>query len=88
MKSSLETLTPPALAKLWGLKASTVVGWIRSGELRAFDVARKGTTRPRYRIPVSALSEFQEKRQAVKPKRQRRSRIVKTEDRPGFVEYY
>lgn len=88
MKPSLETLTPPALAKLWGLKPTTVIEWIRSGELRAFDVARKGTTRPRYRIPISALEEFQEKRQAVKPKRQRKPRAVKAEQRPGFVEYY
>jgi len=40
-----------------GVHIQTVRGWIKTGELRAIDVG--GGRRATYRIPASALDEFQ-----------------------------
>jgi len=48
---SRDKLTPPEVARRWGVAPETVISWIRSGELKAIDVsARPGIGRPRYRI--------------------------------------
>lgn len=47
MSPTLESFTPPRLARLWQVKPVTVLEWIRAGELAAFDVAKKGSKRPR-----------------------------------------
>lgn len=76
-------LTPPAYAKQLGVKASKVVGWINRGDLRALNVS--DGDRPRWRIPMSAIAEFEERRAArppAKPTRQRRRR------RDSLVQFY
>jgi excisionase family DNA binding protein len=55
------SLTPPQAAKQLGVSPETVIGWIRSGELKAANVG-KGKKRPRYRIEPEALAEFQRKK--------------------------
>jgi hypothetical protein len=35
------TLTPPELARRWRVKPERVIVWIKSGELRAFDVSSR-----------------------------------------------
>jgi hypothetical protein len=68
-------LTPPQVAALWQVKAATVIGWIRSGQLRAVDVSSRGSRRPRYRIDRADLLAFEQARAAVPaPKVQRRRR--------------
>lgn len=70
------SLTPPQAAKRLGVSPETVIGWIRSGELKAANVG-KGKKRARYRIEPDALAEFQRKRCAdVTPEKtpQRRRR--------------
>lgn len=57
-----EMLTPPQVAKRYGVSPDTVRGWIASGDLRAVSVG-KGS-RVRYRVPVDALEEFAAKRPA------------------------
>jgi hypothetical protein len=53
-----------------------VIGWIRSGELRAIDVSsRPGLGRPRHRIDPADLVAFENRRVATpdpKPKRRRK----------------
>ena len=51
-------LTPPQTGKLLGVSSATVIGWIRAGELRAVDLARRGASRPRYRISREELDRF------------------------------
>jgi excisionase family DNA binding protein len=63
-------LTPPQVAKIYGVKADTVIKWIRSGELPAIDVSRRGSSRPRFRIDETALHEF-ESRRSVRPARKK-----------------
>lgn len=51
-------LTPPAIARLLGISQDKVLGWIRSGELRAVDVADRASRAPRYRIAREWLDEL------------------------------
>jgi hypothetical protein len=66
MRINAGYLTPPAYAARIGSKPDTVIGWIRSGELLAINVASRGATRPRYRISPEAIAEF-ERRRSVGP---------------------
>jgi hypothetical protein len=64
----------------------TVIGWIRSGELPAANVARRGATRPRFRIDPTDLAAFLAARRpdaplAVKPTRRRKQTA-------GVIEFY
>ena len=69
------TLTPPELARRWRVKPERVIVWIKSGELRAFDVSsRPGVGKPRYRIPQDAIIEFEKSRSAAQVKTTRRRR--------------
>jgi hypothetical protein len=74
-------LTPPELAQRYRCKASKIVGWIRSGELRALDLATRGSRRPRYRISPEAIAEFERRRSAAplpRPIRHRRPPTIKS----------
>jgi len=53
-------LSTRQVAERLGLGRNTdkVLGWIRSGELPAINVARKTAGRPRYRIDVADLETF------------------------------
>ncbi len=54
------TLTVRDLCDRYGVTEHTVLGWIRSGELRAINVGRSlGTKKPRWRIPPEALQAFE-----------------------------
>jgi excisionase family DNA binding protein len=73
-----EMLTPPQVARRYGVSPDTVRGWIASGDLRAVSVG-KGS-RARYRVPVDALEEFAAKRPArvapkAPPQRRRRRKL-------------
>ena len=55
---SRQWLTPPQLAAELAVKPSSVLAWIRGGELRAIDVSRPGSRRPRFRIHCSDIIAF------------------------------
>ena len=77
--STTTYLTPPELAKRWRVKPSKVTGWISRGEIFAINVATNPAGRPRWRIPPSAIVEFEMARAtklAVKPMRRRRDATV------------
>ena len=59
------TFSPPAAAKRYGVKPSTVIHWIRSGQLHAIDVSRQGSRRPRFRIDPTDLAIFEAARSAT-----------------------
>lgn len=80
-------LTPPELAKRWRIKPDRVLVLIRSGELRAFDVASRGARRPRFRIPPDAIIEFENRRNGKVEQAPQRRRRKPTEE-PGFVRYF
>jgi excisionase family DNA binding protein len=57
-------LTPKEIASLLEVKLDTVLAWIHRGELPAINVARRPSTRPRYRVKTADFEAFQEKRAA------------------------
>lgn len=58
-------LTPPQLAKLWGVSPEKVYAFIRSGELRAINLASRPGGRPRYAIDPADVAAFERSRQVV-----------------------
>jgi excisionase family DNA binding protein len=74
----VEMLTPPQVARRYGVSPDTVRGWIASGDLRAVSVGK--ASRARYRVPADALQEFAAKRPArvapkAPPQRRRRRKV-------------
>jgi excisionase family DNA binding protein len=78
MSESLEPfMTPPEIAKLLRVSFETVIGWVRSAELRAVNVG-SGLKRARYRISRESLDEFLRLREVQPPApRQTRRRATK-----------
>ncbi|NQU21955.1 MAG: helix-turn-helix domain-containing protein [Candidatus Nealsonbacteria bacterium] len=77
-------LSPPAVAKLYGVKADTARGWIYSGELPAIDVSSRGSKRPRFRIDPDDLPAFELRRSVVPAKKATRRR----RQQAGITEYF
>jgi excisionase family DNA binding protein len=61
------TLTVRKIQERFGVGESTVLAWIRSGELRAFDVSRNRGKRPSWRITEEALAAFELARSSAAP---------------------
>lgn len=62
---SVRYVTPSEIAERFACKPETVVGWIKSGELLAIDIARHGSMKPRYRVSPEALATFELVRSVV-----------------------
>ena len=77
-------LTPPEIARRWGIKSHKVLAWIRSGDLRAINAAATLDGRPRYLIDLEDLAAFERAREVVakKPRRSRKSQDV------GITEFF
>jgi excisionase family DNA binding protein len=62
------TLSVRDLCERYAVSEHTVLGWIRSGELRAVNVGRRsGAKKPRWRITQEALEVFELARTATPP---------------------
>ncbi|MHC4647021.1 MAG: helix-turn-helix domain-containing protein [Planctomycetota bacterium] len=59
-----EYLTPAEVARRWGVSRDKVAAWIRRGQLRAINMATEAGRRPRWRIPISAIDDFEALREA------------------------
>jgi hypothetical protein len=59
-------LTPPEIARRYGVANNKVLEWIHTGELAALNLARRGCDRPRYSITPESLAAF-ERARAVAP---------------------
>ena len=77
-------LTPPEVARRWGIKSHKVLAWIRSGALRAINAAESLDRRPRYLIDVEDLAAFERAREIVVQK-PRRSRMSQND---GITEFF
>lgn len=68
-------LTPPNIAKRLGVTCDKVLGWIRSGQLRAVNLSEGG--RPRWKISPTDLETFLTTKSnrvaATEPRRTRRA---------------
>jgi excisionase family DNA binding protein len=78
-------LTPPELAAELAVKPATVLSWIRAGELKAINVARRGCARPRFRINRADLIAFEQARAAVPTTKIQRRRRRQPE---GIIEFF
>lgn len=75
--SNRRKITPPELARRWGIDKAKVIAWIRSGELRAIDACTRRKTKPRYLIDLADIRTFEEAREVIPacpPPRARRAR--------------
>jgi hypothetical protein len=81
-----ETLTPPQLARRWGVAADKVNALINSGQLRAVNLAVNPRGRPRYRIYLSEVERFEAARSTKPPipKQRRRRRSAATTGKEYF----
>ncbi|MGH7135682.1 MAG: helix-turn-helix domain-containing protein [Pirellulales bacterium] len=79
------TLTPPAVARLWGVSPDKVLNWIRKGDLRAFNVASSRSGRPSYRIDPADLEAFRLSRMNEPPAPERSPRKAKP---TNIIEFY
>jgi hypothetical protein len=90
MASEPTTITPPALARRYGIGVTKVLAWIARNELRAINVASRRGMRPRWVIPISAIEQFEARRSndantAPTPRRRRRTGIRPS---PAGVEFF
>jgi hypothetical protein len=63
--SAKQNLTPPELARRYRVATKKVLGWIRTGELTAMNLANRGCTRPRYVITTEAIDAFEAARRVI-----------------------
>jgi hypothetical protein len=86
MPPSTEKLrTPPQVARGWGVSPEKVLAFIRSGELRALNLATRLGGRGRYRISPDAITEFETSR-AVQPAPKKSPR--KRKSASSIVEFF
>jgi hypothetical protein len=60
-------LVPREVAARWSVCVDKVLNFIRSGELRAFNVAATTSKRPRYRISLLEVTRFEQETRAATP---------------------
>jgi excisionase family DNA binding protein len=79
------TLSVRDLCERYGVSEHTVLGWIRSGELRAVNVGRRpGARKPRWRITQETLEQFELARTPTPPPPRARRR----KRPPDVIEFY
>jgi excisionase family DNA binding protein len=70
-----KALTVQQVAERYGVGVRSVVKWIRAGDLRAINCGRRqGSVKPRWRICVQALAEFETQRMSGPPPTRTRRR--------------
>ena len=84
MTSTRQKISPPELARRWGVDASKILTWIRSGELRAINVATHCGGRPRYLIDLADILIFEQRRSAAPPPTAPRRRRKD----PAIIQYF
>ena len=80
-----QKLTPPAIARLWGISPTKVVAWIVAGELPAVNAATRKGGRPRYLVDLKDLAAFEASRRTVPAPRPCRRRRTKPSD---LIEFF
>jgi hypothetical protein len=81
-------LTPPQLARRYGVKPEKVIGWIVGGELRAINIAASPTGRPRWIIDEADVAVFEERRAAKAPSPEPPRRKRSADLPAGWIKYF
>src|SRR5947208_1026281 len=58
-------LSPPEIAARLGVSPDKILAWLRSGELVGVNVATRAGGRPRWRVSLADLADFERHRAAV-----------------------
>lgn len=67
-KETKNYITPPQLAKRWGVAVDKVLAYINNGSLIAINMAiDPNGQRPRYRITLEEIKRFEESRSSKPP---------------------
>lgn len=82
-----EDFTTTRLAQKLKVSPDKVRHWIGSGELRATNVAKAGSSRPKYRISPSELEAFQRRRSLASKESKTTTRRPKA-SQPDVIEFY
>ena len=78
-------ITPPELARRWGIDTLKVLRWIRTGELRAIDAGtRRGQKKPRFLIDMADLAAFEAARSVTPPTPRMRRRKAD----PSVIQFF
>jgi hypothetical protein len=77
-------ITPPALAKRYGVAPEKILAWIRAGELVAINIAARLGGRPRYVISANAVEAFELARSSQRPAKN----IPKKIKMPSVIEFF
>lgn len=80
-------LTPPEIARMWGIAVDKVWAWIRSGELRAINAAEQRHGRPRYLVDRDDLAKFEECRRVLPPTPPAAKRRRTFPHPPDYIEF-
>lgn len=67
MKNNTTYMNPAEVAENLGVDIRTVLAWIRTGELSAYNFAKSPSGRPRWKISIEKLAAFNEKRENEQP---------------------
>jgi hypothetical protein len=78
-------MRPREVARLLRVSVTKIIGWIKSGKLRAINTASVQCGKPRYVILPRHLAEFEQRMSAVPPPKQsqRRRRQAGRDYYPG-----
>lgn len=82
--ASASYLTPPQVAARYGCKPDKVLSWIRSGQLRAINLAERPDGRPRFKVAEADLLVFEQRRAATGPA----PRSPRRKRDPAVIEFF
>jgi len=77
-------VTPPALAREYGVDVQKILAWIKRGELRAVNLATDPNGRPRYAIDRADILTFELSRQVQPPP----PRVRRRRADPSITEFF
>jgi hypothetical protein len=80
-------VTPPALAREWGVGQGKILALIRAGELAAVDLAAPGCRRPRYSVAREAIDDFERRRRVIPTGVQHITRPVRRRGNDSIKEF-
>lgn len=80
-------ITPPELARRWGIKPDKVLAWIRMGDLAAINAATHPGGRPRYLIGLDDVAAFESLR-SVSPQPRKDQHRCKRKNANSYVKEF
>jgi helix-turn-helix protein len=81
-------LTPPQLAKQWGVSHAKIVALIRTGELRAINLATTMSGRPRYLIDKADIERLEKRREVIPDGGLSTTRWLRRRPQAGVTQYF